>query len=155
MQRLMVLMFIAVVGVAPFLVGDVFPSTTAARFRDPVASYCQFRVYDPQGRELPPAAFGLQRNFAGLPVGLGAGRIPPESLNSMGTGEREAVVPEPDEVRRWVDERMPTAWAQLAGEGDAAWSHVEVRVQVYGPVGQKVDLIRAFPVIVFNSAGAR
>jgi hypothetical protein len=156
MQRVLVLIFVALVLAIPFWVGDVFPSTTAARFRDPLPSYCQFRVFDPQGRELPPAAFGLQRNFTGLPVGLGAGRLPPASLNRMGMGavDEATAVPSADEVRAWVQQRWTAAAQQCVADGDPPWSHVEVRVQVFGPVGQRIDVIRAFQVIVFTPAGA-
>jgi hypothetical protein len=158
-QRLFVCLLMLAVVVLPFIGGDVFPSTTAARFRDPVDHYVQFRVFDPSGRELDPAWFGLERQFAGLPIGLGAGYLRRPTLNRLGyppvpilsqgqvdasaaeQGEREearAAEPlTPELIRGWVLSRWEGAeWR--AGRRETPWTHVRVQVSEYSPAGRSL-----------------
>ncbi|MBL8892257.1 MAG: hypothetical protein JNL67_19940 [Planctomycetaceae bacterium] len=155
MQKLAVFLFVFAVLGLPFSAGDVFPSTTAARFRDPLATCYQFRVFDPNGRELAPQWFSLQRNYAGIPVGEAAGRFPPESLNKLGLyaqeGAETSQVPTPEAVQMWVAERLAAAW-EKAGSDGPAWPYVKVEVTVYRAVGKAVGS-DTWQVVVFNPAG--
>lgn len=169
-QRLFVYLLIVAAVVLPFVGGDVFPSTTAARFRDPVDHYVQFRVFDPAGRELDPAWFGLERQFAGLPVGLGAGYVRRPSLNRLGypptpvavtsetasavegDSDRAGVVADerlsPERIRLRVLSRWQNAQRQ-AGPPVTPWSHVRVQVSEYRPAGRALVEDR-WSVIVFR-----
>jgi hypothetical protein len=53
-------------------------------FADAPLCYCEYTVNDPDGRNLELAAFGLQRNYWGNPLGVGAGYEPPPSLDTFG-----------------------------------------------------------------------
>jgi len=170
-QRLVVCLLMLVVVGLPFVGGDVFPSTTAARFRDPVDHYVQFRVFDPAGRELDPAWFGLERQFAGLPIGVGAGYLRRPTLNRLGyppvpilsEGQMKASVEEKSQreevwaaepltaelIRQWVLHRWGGAeWR--AGRPEAPWAHVRVQVSEYRPAGRGLAEDR-WSVIVFRS----
>ena len=150
MQKIAVLLFVLAVVVVPWSAKDVFPSTTASRFRDPLLSCFEFRVYDPNGRELPPRWFELQRNYAGIPVGEGAGRVPTASLNPLGrAGSAAPVMPSVEEVQQWVGDRFESAW-KYTGESGPAWSHVRVVVQVHQPVGSSVGT-DSWQVVVFRA----
>lgn len=169
-QRLFVCLLMLAVMVLPFIGGDVFPSTTAARFRDPVDHYVQFRVFDPSGRELDPAWFGLERQFAGLPIGLGAGYLRRPTLNRLGyppvpilsQGQVDAAEAEqsereelraaepltPELIRGWVLSRWEGAeWR--AGRPETPWAHVRVQVSEYRPAGRSLVEDR-WSVIVFR-----
>lgn len=155
MQKLAVFLFVLALLGLPFSAGDVFPSTTAARFRDPIPTCYHFAVFDPAGHELAPNLFSLQRNYAGIPVGEGAGRLPPESLNKLGRSTQnvlekpQAVTPE--EVQLWVAERFLAAWKR-AGLDGPAWPYVKVVVTVHRSVGKTVGSDN-WQVVVFNPAG--
>lgn len=152
MQKLAVLLFVAAAIAVPLSAGDVFPSTSAARFRDPLQSCYQFTVFDPRGRELEPQFFNLQRNFAGIPLGEGAGRNPPISLNPLGNRDlSNSPVPSTAEVQKWVAKNFVPAWELSGGTGEI-WSHVRVVVNVHRPVGQSIG-VDSWQVIVFNPAG--
>lgn len=169
-QRLFVYLLIVAAVLLPFVGGDVFPSTTAARFRDPVDHYVQFRVFDPAGRELDPAWFGLERQFAGLPVGLGAGYVRRPTLNRLGyppgpivlEGEADAELKEnsnredvgaaepltPELIRSCVLHRWRGAeWR--AGQPETPWNYVRVQVSEYRPAGRALVEDR-WSVIVFR-----
>jgi hypothetical protein len=153
MQKIAVLLFVVAVVAIPWSAGDVFPSTSASRFRDPLSSCYRFSVFDPNGRELNPSWFGLQRNYAGIPVGEGGGRVPPESLNQVGKRDLpDPPVPTAAEVREWVAERFSLA-CERAGQPGNAWSHVRVVVTTLRPVGRSIGA-DSWQVVVFNPAGA-
>ena len=68
--------------VVPLVWGDVFPFTSAPMFRDAPLCCCNYRVYAPNGRELPAADWLVQRIYDGNPVGYGVGICPPPVLES-------------------------------------------------------------------------
>ncbi|MDP1562592.1 MAG: hypothetical protein Q8M16_14535 [Pirellulaceae bacterium] len=151
MQKIAVLLFVAAAVAVPLAAKDVFPSTSAARFRDPLQSCYQFSVFDPTGKALEPEWFGLHRNYAGIPVGEGTGRNPPESLNPLGTRDAKRQVPTAAEVQEWVASRFASAW-ERRGEQGPTWSYVRVVATVYQPVGRSVGA-DSWQVVVFKPAG--
>lgn len=151
MQKIAVLLFVAAAVGVPLAAKDVFPSTTAARFRDRLQSCYQFTVFDPAGKALEPEWFGLQRNYAGIPVGEGTGRNPPESLNPLGNRDSNLEVPTAAEVQEWVANRFASAW-ERRGEQGPAWPYVRIVVTAYRPVGRSIGA-DAWQVVVFKPAG--
>ena len=83
-ERRFVVAFIASLVIIPLMFGELFPFSSAPMFRDRPKVYCVYEVTDPTGVALPLAAFALQRNYDGNPVGLGAGVPPPASLDVFG-----------------------------------------------------------------------
>lgn len=77
----------------PLTLGDVYPFTVAPMFSDAPREYCDYRVYDPDGKLLadnstrridPPGApdpFCLRRYYDGNPAGLGVGVCPPRTID--------------------------------------------------------------------------
>jgi len=153
LQRIFVVLFVIVLTVGTLVVGDKFPFSSVSRFRDPIDHYWQFQVFDPDGRQLPPADFGLHRNYAGLPVGLGSGRVPPESLNRLGAKSNEYPSQlSSEDVETWVQDRFAAAWKKQSNE-DESWPFVTVDARLFRRVGQTVDVHEAFRVTIINPAG--
>ncbi len=71
---------------------DLYPFTIAPMFRDNPRMYCDYQVLDPQGSQLPLSNFQLQRNYDGNPLGLGAGVLPPPSLDEFGSAPDESAL---------------------------------------------------------------
>lgn len=121
--------FAACTVVLPVLVGDLYPFTITPMFRDSPRLYCRYEVLDPQGVPLPLGDFGLQRNYDGNPVGLGAGIRPPPSLDEFGTAPDEAA------LRAHV--------ARFLVDRSSGMPHVDVVQTVIGPVdARQVGVIR-------------
>jgi hypothetical protein len=81
--------------VVPLVWGDVYPFTSAPMFRDAPVCCCNYRVYAPDGRELPAADWLVQRIYDGNPVGYGVGTCPPAVLEqTFGHVAGEAAVRE-------------------------------------------------------------
>jgi hypothetical protein len=66
--------------VVPLVWGDVYPFTSAPMFRDAPTCCGNYRVYAPDGRELPAEDWLVQRIYDGNPVGYGVGICPPGVL---------------------------------------------------------------------------
>ena len=79
--------------IVPLTLGDVYPFTVAPMFCDAPRTYCNYRVYGPDGELLadnstrridPPGApdpFCLRRYYDGNPTGLGVGICPPRTID--------------------------------------------------------------------------
>lgn len=125
--------FVAANLIVPLTLGDVYPFTIAPMFCDAPQSYCNYRVYDPQGNRLadnstrridPPGApdpFCLRRYYDGNPTGLGVGVCPPPTID----GGQFGSVHDEQHVRRHIA-------ACLATQADLAF--VEVEQQIVGPI---------------------
>jgi hypothetical protein len=86
-------LFVAANVAIPLTLGDVYPFTVAPMFCDAPQAYCNYRVYDPNGKLLadnstrridPPGApdpFYLRRYYDGNPTGLGVGICPPPTID--------------------------------------------------------------------------
>jgi len=66
--------------VVPLVWGDVYPFTSAPMFRDNPGQCCNYRVYAPDGKELPAEEWLCQRIYDGNPLGYGVGIEPPPVL---------------------------------------------------------------------------
>jgi hypothetical protein len=66
--------------VVPLVWGDVYPFTSAPMFRDNPRQCCNYRVYGPDGEELPVADWLCHRVYDGNPLGYGVGIRPPAIL---------------------------------------------------------------------------
>jgi hypothetical protein len=111
----------------PLLRTELYPFSRAPMFADAPQRYCNYRVSGPDGRELPLADFGLQRNYWGNPPGVGVGFHPPDSVDHFGeVADREAV----------------TAHVAARLQDFPALEAVEVVQEVIGPVdGGRVGLV--------------
>lgn len=69
--------------VVPMIWGDFYPFTSAPMFRDSPSSCCNYRVYDEEGRELPPENWLVHRLYDGNPLGYGVGIRPPPILEQQ------------------------------------------------------------------------
>jgi hypothetical protein len=115
----------------PLTFGDVYPFTSAPMFRDAPRQCGNYRVFGPDGRELSPSHWLLQRVYDGNPVGYGVGVRPPSVLE-----QHFGVVHDEAAVRRHVEER-------LAERSDQAPEYVEVVQEVIGPIdAQHVGVMR-------------
>jgi hypothetical protein len=73
-------MLLAANVVVPLVWGDVYPFTSAPMFRDNPRQCCNYRVYAPDGTELPAEEWLCQRVYDGNPLGYGVGIEPPPVL---------------------------------------------------------------------------
>lgn len=116
--------------VVPVIWGDIYPFTSAPMFRDSPTKYCNYRVYGPDGQQLDPEAFLVQRIYDGNPVGYGVGVKPPPVLEEFGVERDEAY------CRQHV-------LAQLSSEGNWKYPFVEIEQEVIGPVDeQRIGVVR-------------
>jgi hypothetical protein len=84
----------------PLCTTDLYPFSQAPMFADAPQHYCDYSLTDADGRPLPLADFGLQRNYWGNPLGVGVGYHPPESVDRFGTVATE------DEVTAFLRRRL-------------------------------------------------
>ncbi|MEX2176472.1 MAG: hypothetical protein WD872_19060 [Pirellulaceae bacterium] len=118
--------------VVPLVWGDVYPFTSAPMFRDNPRQCCNYRVYRPDGIELPAEDWLCHRVYDGNPVGYGVGIKPPAVLE-----QEFGVVHDEAAVRRHVRKI-------LAQPRHAALEYVEIVQEVIGPVDdQRVGVVRA------------
>jgi hypothetical protein len=80
LQLLAVALFMGINVAVPMVVEDLYPFTSVPMFRDQPTRYCNYSVYDPNGRRLPSEDFLLQRVYDGNPPGVGIGIQPPAVL---------------------------------------------------------------------------
>jgi hypothetical protein len=77
-------LLLAANAVVPLVWGDIYPFSSAPMFRDAPTRYANYRVYDPQGNELPSRHYALDKDktadpflvgrvYDGNPVGYGVG----------------------------------------------------------------------------------
>jgi hypothetical protein len=109
----------------PLVWGDVYPFTSAPMFRDNPRQCCNFRVFAPDGTELPAEDWLCHRVYDGNPLGYGVGLQPPAIV------ERQfgAVCSESD-LRRHFQE-------QLARPEYRRFEYVEIVQEVIGPVDEE------------------
>jgi hypothetical protein len=115
-------LFCAVSVAGPLWRVELYPFTRAPMFADAPRRYCDYAVFDLDGKALPAVDFGLQRNYWGNPVGVGVGFRPPEGIDDFGA------VPEPGVVVRTVERHL------------ARFPHLEavqVMREVIGPVDER------------------
>jgi hypothetical protein len=84
--------FVLLVTVVPLWRTELYPFSRSPMFADAPRRYCNYRVLTADGRPLDPREFGVQRNYWGNPLGVGAGFLPAESADRFGeVPDREAV----------------------------------------------------------------
>lgn len=165
MQRAFVwLVILSVIGGTIYF-GDCFPSTAAARFRDPITAYIEIRVFDEIGQEISPARFQLQRWGSWQPVGQGTGRVPRSGVVMYQTQREPLALPEPAELKDWVQDHWNSDRQRIASAGGATTANdpeteaelgetetlgqfVRVRVRWIEPVGTRVDATRGYEIMV-------
>ena len=99
-------------------------------FRDCPTCYCNYRVFAPNGEQLPDEDFLVQRVYDGNPLGYGVGIAPPPILERFGESLDEAT------IRQHIEQ-------QLAREPNRRHAYVEVEQEVIGPVdSQRVGVIK-------------
>jgi hypothetical protein len=115
----------------PLVWGDVYPFTSAPMFRDAPLCCCNYRVYAPDGRELPAADWLVQRIYDGNPLGYGVGICPPPVL------EQDFCRPAGEATVRGHIQ------AQFANPPNRAHAYVEVVQEHIGPIdAQHVGIVR-------------
>ena len=108
--------------VVPLVWGDVYPFTSAPMFRDNPRQCCNYRVYAPDGTELPAVEWLCQRIYDGNPLGYGVGIEPPPVLErEFGQVHSERHIRE--HVERLLNEPQHRRLA-----------YVEVVQEVIGPI---------------------
>jgi hypothetical protein len=117
--------------VIPVIWGDVYPFTSAPMFRDCPREFCNHRVYDAEGTELPQADWLVQRVYDGNPVGYGVGVRPPMVLE-----QQFGIVHDESTVRQHFER-------QLAEPRNQQYAFVDVVQEVVGATdGQHVGVLR-------------
>jgi hypothetical protein len=125
----------------PLFRTELYPFSRAPMFADAPACYCDYAVYDPEGRPLAALDFGLHRNYWGNPPGAGVGFEPPPGVDRFGE-----VVP-----RAAVTAAVAHHLARFP-----ALPYVEVTREVVGPLdGGRVGTARAERWRVANPRSAR
>jgi hypothetical protein len=125
--------------IVPLTAGELYPFTIAPMFSDRPVQYCDYRVWAPDGTELPLQDFELQRNYDGNPVGMGAGVQPPPTLDEFGTAPDETT------LRRHVGRVLQHKHAHLA--------YVDVQQEVIGPIdADRVGVIHSIRIRIMNDA---
>jgi hypothetical protein len=84
----------------PLLITDLYPFSRAPMFADAPQRFADYTVTGPDKQPLPPADFGLQRNYWGNPLGIGVGYNPPPSADEFGAVASE------ETVRQTVSQRL-------------------------------------------------
>jgi hypothetical protein len=98
--------------VVPLIWGDIYPFTSAPMFRDTPTQFADYRVFDPQGNELPSRHYALDndrtedpfligRVYDGNPVGYGVGIGPPPVIE-----QEFGVVHDEATVRRHIQRQL-------------------------------------------------
>lgn len=90
----LIVAFVVVNVLVPVVFGEVFPFTCAPMFREAPRSYCNYRMFAPDGTELTPAEGMFERHYNGNPIGLGVGVTPPRSIDQFGAVHEEAAIRE-------------------------------------------------------------
>lgn len=121
----------------PLRFGELYPFTNTSMFPDKPQLYCNYSVYDPNGRELFRSSkwgltwkssrmpsvddFGLQRIYNGNLPGVGVGIKPPDTLDRFGTAP---------------DQQTVTAYVarKLARKPELGLEYVDVVQEIVGPV---------------------
>jgi hypothetical protein len=76
----------------PLAQTELYPFSRAPMFADAPRCYCNYLIFAPDRRALDPRDFGLQRNYWGNPLGVGAGFLPAETVDRFGeAADRETV----------------------------------------------------------------
>lgn len=107
--------------VIPPLALELFPFTVLPVFCDTPQRYCKYRVWGPDGEEIPEdelPGFGLHHQYWGIPPEFPSGREPAPTIHAFGEV--------PDEV--WVRDEIAR---RLASRGGPEW--VTVERTVVGP----------------------
>jgi hypothetical protein len=122
-RELLAVALFGLVSVAvPLFCTELYPFSRAPMFADAPECYCNYAVYDQEGRPLPALDFGLHRNYWGNPPGAGVGFEPPPSADRFGE------VPPRAEVTALVQKHLART----------ALAHVDVTREVVGPRGDGV-----------------
>jgi len=111
--------------VVPMIGGDVYPFTSAPMFREGGDRCCNYRVYSPEGRELPAENWLVQRVYDGNPVGYGVGVVPPAVIE-----QKFGEVPVAAAVWWHILRQFPR-------DGNRHYAYVEVEQDVLGPVDEQ------------------
>jgi hypothetical protein len=116
--------------VVPLIGGDIYPFTSAPMFRDAPTECCNYRVFAPDGTELKPEDWQLQRIYDGNPVGYGVGIRPPRVLEmKFGVIHDEAAV------------RQHVEW-QFREFANRKYESIDVVQEVIGPMdGQHLGVV--------------
>jgi hypothetical protein len=91
-------------------------------FRDSPTRFCNYRVLSPDGSELPPDDWLVQRIYDGNPVGYGVGVRPPAILET-----EFGAVPDEGAVHRHIER-------QFLKKGNDQYDFVNVEQDIVGPV---------------------
>ncbi len=128
--------FLLVNVLVPVFCIELYPLSRAPMFEDAPRRYCDYTVYGPDGKALPAADFGVQRNYHANPPDAGYGYRPPPTINEMDA------VPDTPQVVAWVRQHLE-AFPRL--------KYVEVVQQVVGPVdGDRVGVVESRRTRVTN-----
>lgn len=76
--------FLLVLLLVPTRVVDFYPISSAPMFNEEPQLYCDYKVVDSSGQELPLDWFHLHRNDNGNPPGFGHGIVPKWSVDRLG-----------------------------------------------------------------------
>jgi hypothetical protein len=116
--------------ILPLVSGDVYPFTSAPMFRDSPTAYCNYRVSEPDGKQLPAVDWLVQRIYDGNPVGYGVGVRPPAVLEAeFGVIHDEAT------VRRHIEGRF-------SEKGNDRHEFVVIEQEIIAPVdSQRLGVI--------------
>lgn len=111
-------------------------------FRDTPTQYAEYRIFDPQGNELPSKHYALERDkrddpfligrvYDGNPVGYGVGIGPPPVIE-----QQFGIVHDEGAVRRHIQ-------TQLARPENAQYPYVTVRQEIVGAIDeQRVGVVK-------------
>ena len=114
----------------PLVSGDVYPFTSAPMFRDSPRRFCDYRVLDGDGKQLPAGDWLVQRVYDGNPVGYGVGVRPPAVLETEFGVIHDEVI-----VRRHIERRF-------SEKGNDRHEFVVIDQDEIGPVNsQQVGVI--------------
>ena len=128
--------------VVPLMWGDVYPFTSAPMFRDNPVQCCNYRVFAPDGTEMPGEQWLCQRIYDGNPLGYGVGIQPPPVIEQQ-FGEVHA--------ERDIREHFGRL---LAEARHRRLPHVEVVQEVIGPIdSQRVGVVATKRFVVQREDG--
>ena len=126
-ELLAIALFCVINLLVPALFVELYPFTRVTMYSDSPTICYSYKIYDPQGNQLPDIEFGVQSDYDGNWPRVGFGFSLP-TINRVGRPADQAAITD------WIEKRL---------ERFPSLSYVDVYKEIMGPIdNQRFGLIR-------------